>query len=139
MRRLFLLLTAVVLSSACEDTLGGIDEDIAGDYDLITIDGDQLPITFVDTDSVDVAITDAEIKIGLNGVYREIDTFQFTRASGVSTQVDTFTAVWTIGANNLLTVTTQTSQGPLTLMGAWNGTNTLTFDVGGLEWVWRQR
>ena len=86
MRRFLLLLSAVVLSSACEnDTLGGIDEDIAGDYDLISIDGEPLPITFVDTDSVDVAITDAEIKIGINGVYREIDTFQFTRASGTTT------------------------------------------------------
>ena len=97
MRRIILLLSAVVLSSACtNDTLGGIDEDIAGDYDLISIDGDPLPITFVDTDSVDIAITDAEIKVGINGVYREIDTFEYTRASGVEMQVDTFTAVWTI-------------------------------------------
>ena len=79
------------------------------------------------------------IKVGINGVYREIDTFEYTRASGVEMQVDTFTAVWTIGPNNVISVTTQTQQGPLTLTGAWNGTNTLTFDVAGLEWVWRHR
>lgn len=139
MPRLLMLLSAVVLATACTDTIGGVDEDIAGYYDLVAIEGDPLPILFHDSDSLQVEITAAEIFMGINGVYREVDTFRLTRESGVEMQVDTFTADWIIGPNNVLTVTTQTSSGPQSFSGAWNGANTLTFDVGGLDWVWRHR
>ncbi len=139
MPRLLMLLSAVALATACTDTIGGVDEDITGFYDLIAIGGEQLPITFVDNDTLQVEITAAEIFMGINGVYREVDTFRLTREAGVTMQVDTFTADWMIGPNNVLTVTTQTSQGPQSFTGGWNGANTLTFNVGGAEWVWRHR
>ena len=140
MPRLLMLLSAVVLTTtACTDTIGGVDEDIAGFYDLIAIGGDPLPITFEDSDTLQVEITAAEIFMGINGVYREVDTFRLTRESGVTMQVDTFTADWIIGPNNVLTVTTQTSQGPQSFSGGWNGANTLTFRVGSVDWVWRHR
>ncbi|HEY0670894.1 MAG TPA: hypothetical protein VGD27_01445 [Longimicrobiales bacterium] len=139
-RLLFLLLVAVTTTTACDnEVIGEVDEDIAGNYDLLSIDGMTLPITFVDNDSLQVEITAAEILMGLNGVFREIDTYRFTRAAGVTTQIDTFTGVWQMGANNTLSATVQTQNGSFTLPATWNGTNTLTFDVDGFDWVWRHR
>jgi hypothetical protein len=136
MRRLLLLFALAFTAVGCEDPTT-FEEEIAGTYHLISIDGDALPITFRN-DSVRIEITASEILMGINGVYREIDTFRTTRAAGVTTQVDTFTAVWTVNATNQITLTTQTSQGPLSILGVWNGTNTLTFDVAGFPWVFRR-
>lgn len=139
MRRLLFLLPVAALI-ACGDTLvGELDEDIVGNYDLISVDGNPLPITFVDTDTLQVEITAAEMFVGVNGAFREIDTFRLTRESGVTMQVDTFTGAWTFTTGNLVSFTTQTSQGPLTLPGAWNGTNAITLNLDGVDWVWRHR
>lgn len=136
MKNVLLFLTAVVLA-ACAQDLASPDERIAGTYQLITIDGDTLPI-LVQNDSVKVELVGADLLMGLNGVYREIDRFRLTRGTSVTTQVDTFTAVWNFTTNNTLRLTTQTRNGPLTFTGAWDGSRTLIFEIGGFDWVFRR-
>jgi hypothetical protein len=131
-----LLITAVV-TTACENDPATFAEGIAGTYDLQSIGGATLPIVF-QNDSVKREITGAELLMGLNGVYREIDRFRFTRGTTVTTQVDTFTAVWVLESNNRLTMTTETSTGPQTFTATWDGTRTITVDVSGLPWVFRR-
>ncbi len=140
MRRLLLLFAMLITATGCTDDPTAFSEEIAGTYHLQTIDGDPLPILFIDDPIEDrqVELTASEILMGLNGVYREIDTFRETIAGEVETQVDTFTAVWTVNGSNQITLTAQTQQGPVTIEGVYDGTRTLTFDVQGLPWVFRR-
>ena len=136
MKNALVLLSAITLA-ACAQDLASPDERIAGNYQLLSIDGDTVPIT-IRNDSVRVELVSADLLMGLNGVYREIDSFRLTRGTSVTTQVDTFTAVWNFTSNNRLSLTTQTRNGPLTFTGAWDGTRTLIFEIGGLDWVFRR-
>jgi hypothetical protein len=136
MKRPLVLVAALVLG-ACAQDLASIDERIAGTYQLLNIDGDPIPIVFRD-DSVRSELVSSELLMGLNGVYRQIDNFRTTRGTTVTTQVDTFTAVWNFTSNNTLSLTTQTQNGPLVFTGAWDGNATLIFTIGGLDWVYRR-
>lgn len=140
MRRLLMLFLAGITIAACDSDPSSFEEAIAGTYQLQTIDGDPMPLTIRnDTTVGHVQFMASEVLMGLNGVYREIDTFRTTKGASVVTQVDTFTAVWSPGQQaNTLTLTTQTSNGPFSFTGVWNGTNTLTFLVDGLLWVFRR-
>jgi hypothetical protein len=140
MRRLLMLFLAVITIAACDSDPSSFEEAIAGTYTLQTIDGDPMPLTIRNDTAVGhVQFISSEVLMGLNGVYREIDTFRTTKGTSIVTQVDTFTAVWSPGQqSNTLTLTTQTASGPFSFTGVWNGTNTLTFMVSGVPWVFRR-
>lgn len=136
MKRALLLVAALGLAACAQDLISP-DERIAGTYQLISIDGDSLPIT-LRNDSVRVEFVSAELLMGLNGVYREIDSFRTTRGTAITTQVDTFTATWAFTSTNTLSLTTQTPSGAVTYGGLWDGTRTVIFDIEGLDWVFRR-
>lgn len=140
MRRLLLLLLGALSIAACDDDPTSFDESIGGTYHLRQINSDTLPITFFvdpETDET-VAIMGAELLIGINGSFREIDTFRRTLGSTVTTQVDTFTGTWTIAANNTMSFTAQDEDGPFTISGTWDGSRQITQTSSGITFVWRR-
>jgi hypothetical protein len=140
MRRLLMLFLAVITVAACDNDPTSFEEAIAGTYTLQSIAGAALPVTIHNDTAVGrVEYTASEILVGINGVYRQIDSFRTTKGTAVTLAVDTFTAVWTPGTTvNTMTFTTQTSQGPFSFTGAWNGTNTITMVIDGEQFVYRR-
>lgn len=140
MRRLLMLFLAVITVAACDSNPTSFEEAIAGTYTLRSISGDSLPLTLRNDTAVGhVQFMSSEILMGLNGVYREIDTFRTTKGTSVTMAVDTFTATWAPGQTvNTMTFTTQTASGPFTFTGAWSGTNTITMLIDGESWIYRR-
>lgn len=140
MRRFLLILIGALSIGACDNDPTSFDESIAGTYHLRTVNGDSLPITFFTDPETEetVAITAAELLIGLNGSFREIDTFRRTIGTTVTTQVDTFTGTWAIAANNAMSFTAQDEDGPFTVSGTWDGQRQITQSSDGITFVWRR-
>jgi len=140
MRRLLMLFLTVVTVAGCDSNPTSFEEAVAGTYTLRSISGDSLPLTLRnDTVVGHVQFIASEILMGLNGVYREIDTFRTTKGAAITTVADTFTATWAPGqTTNTMTFTTQTSSGPFTFTGAWSGTNTITMLIDGESWIYRR-
>lgn len=133
------VLTAIALS-ACSEGLNDVDNQrMAGTYTLRTLAGDSLPITIDSSATRRVQFAASELLIGLNGNYREIDTFRLTQGGTTTTQIDTFTGIWTAGSTfGTLTFTAADGGGTVSISGVWNGREQITLNSDGILWVYRK-
>jgi hypothetical protein len=88
MRR-FLLTVATAASAlvgtACSDAIG-IGGNVAGSYELRTINGQSLPITFNDPDFGSVTFVAGEVELDNDGTFIDTIQFRFSGSSLVETQ-----------------------------------------------------
>ena len=130
MRRLLILTTtllAVALLTACggDDTTGGDDENtgpgsIFGTYTLMTINGEELPVTFVIMDT-EFVFTAGELRLNSDNTYtmsvtvRTDGTTETTDASGACT-VDGSTIEFDDGSTGTVSGNTLTVSDAVTVM-----------------------
>ena len=138
MRGTLSVLVVAVIAASCTDSPTSFEEGIAGTYKLETVGGTALPVTFINQPPNKVEITASEILMGLNGSFREIDTYRITQNTSVTTQVDTFTGTWIQSSTSNITLTAQDDSGPITLSGVYDGIRTLTFTDQGVSFVYRR-
>ena len=125
-----------VALAACSDSTGPDTDDLAGSYDLITIDGASLPV-IVDQIGEDKAeITMGTVTLDEDGTFGDATELRITEGGVVSTEVQSTQGSWTVSGS---TVTFVPNDGTANYSMTWNGQNRLTQIFQGFTLVYERQ
>ena len=138
MFRIRTTLRAGVLALAllgCRDATGPSLDELVGEYILMTIDGDPLPV-IVDQIEDDIAeVTAGLLTLDDNQNFTDATSLRFTISGEVTTSIETATGTWSVASNGT-TVTFSPSDASGNYVMTWNGEDQLTQIFDGFTLVY---
>jgi hypothetical protein len=94
MRRFFLLAAVLVSAAACQNDVTGPNVQLAGTYNLRTINGQTLPFTFTNNNTGQLeTVTNDQLTLFDDGSYRDVATLEDNSGTFTSTELGTYSAV----------------------------------------------
>ena len=121
-----MLAAALAVLAACgDDSTAPDDEDVAGVYTLLSINGQQLPAVVQQQGSDRAEITQGSITLNQNGTFTDVVQVRFTISGQVSSQTETATGNWTLNGTTV-TLNPTSPQGSTSYTMTWDGNDRLT-------------
>ena len=127
----FLLVCLAALGCGGDDGVG--PKTIPGTYALVSINGDNVPATIVQVGNDKYEITSGTFTLNANGTFSNTHSDRTTEGGNVSTDTWTCTGVWSQSGNSISLVESESTDCGGEATGEWDGNNTLTIRIVGLE------
>ena len=131
---LALMIVPLMIGCSDDEDTTGPAADVAGTYQLQTVNGQALPVTLGTQGSVTIEVTADEYVLRPDGTFSSTITFRHTDSGTVTTTTDSYEGSWQANGStirlNSVDVGLETA--------AFTGGNTLTFTFGGSTLVYRK-
>lgn len=121
----------------CRDATGPSFDDLAGEYILMTIDGDPLPVIVDQIDDDIAEVTGGLLTLDGSGSFTDATTLRFTISGEVTTSIETAEGSWSVASNGTtVNFVPNDNTGAYTM--AWNGEDGLTQIFDGFTLVYQR-
>ena len=139
MRRLFCsLILLVAAGTACGDGGTGPKGSLTGTYALSTVDSRSLPIVFYEDADYKVEILSGSFAVTGASTFTETIAVRETDSTGPLVTTAVCAGTYTRSGNSLTLTEPETNECGGTYSAAWNGSNTLSVDYGGVVAVYKR-
>lgn len=122
---------------SCRDATGPDFDALVGEYILMTIDGDPLPVIVDQIDNDIAEVTAGLLTIEAGGGFTDATTLRFTISGEVTTSVEAAAGNWTVASNGT-TVNFNPNDGSGAYSMTWNGADRLTQIFEGFTLVYER-
>ena len=110
---------------SCRDSTGPNFDALVGEYILMTIDGDPLPVIVDQVDNDIAEVTGGLLIIEEDGGFTDATSLRFTVSGEVTTSTETASGNWTVASNGAtVNFNPNDNSGAYTM--TWNGEDRLT-------------
>jgi len=112
-----------VALAACSDSTGPDQNELAGSYSLLTIDGASLPVIVDQVGEDKAEVTMGTVTLDEDGTFGDATELRITEGGVVTTEVQATQGTWTVSGS---TVTFAPNDGSGNYSMTWNGQLRLT-------------
>jgi hypothetical protein len=128
-------MAALALAACSGDPTGPDPDELAGEYILLTINGQSLPVIVDQLGNDIIEITQGTVSLEAGGTFDDVTQLRITESGAVSTEVDVTQGTWeAVGT----TVTFRPTDGSGTYTMTWDGQLRLTQLFQGLTLVYER-